>query len=51
MWALIIEALVAFLLLAFIVWWTMYAGRKPDRPAAPEQPAAGQETGPDERMK
>lgn len=33
MWILMIEALVAFLLLAFIVWWTMFAGRKPAPPA------------------
>ena len=30
MWALMIEAGVAFFLLVFIVWWTMYSGRKPD---------------------
>ncbi len=29
MWVLIIEALVAFFLLVFIVWWTMYSGKKP----------------------
>lgn len=33
MWILILEALAAFFLLAFIVWWTMYAGRKPAPPA------------------
>lgn len=33
MWILMIEALVAFLLLAFIVWWTMFAGKKPAPPA------------------
>ncbi|MBG6223163.1 MULTISPECIES: hypothetical protein [unclassified Janthinobacterium] len=33
MWILMIEALVAFFLLAFIVWWTMYAGKKPTPPA------------------
>ncbi|MGK5025229.1 hypothetical protein [Janthinobacterium sp. RB2R34] len=27
MWILVIEAMVAFFLLAFIVWWTMYAGK------------------------
>jgi hypothetical protein len=29
MWVLMIEALVAFFLLVFIVWWTMYQGKKP----------------------
>ncbi|MDI3295346.1 hypothetical protein [Janthinobacterium tructae] len=33
MWILMIEALVAFFLLAFIVWWTMYSGKKPTPPA------------------
>ncbi|MEG2033052.1 MAG: hypothetical protein RR376_20570 [Janthinobacterium sp.] len=32
MWILMIEALVAFFLLAFIVWWTMYSGKKPTPP-------------------
>jgi len=32
MWILILEALVAFFLLAFIVWWTMFAGKKPSPP-------------------
>jgi hypothetical protein len=32
MWILMIEALVAFFLLAFIVWWTMYSGKKPAPP-------------------
>lgn len=32
MWVLLLEAGVAFLLLAFIVWWTMFSGRKPDAP-------------------
>jgi hypothetical protein len=29
MWLLIVEAGVALFLLVFIVWWTMYSGRKP----------------------
>ncbi len=33
MWLLLLEAGVAFLLLAFIVWWTMFSGRKPEPPA------------------
>lgn len=32
MWLLLLEAGVAFLLLAFIVWWTMFSGRKPEPP-------------------
>lgn len=35
MWLLMIEALVAFFLLVFIVWWTMYSGKKPTRHTAP----------------
>ncbi len=39
MWLLMIEALVAFFLLAFIVWWTMYSGKTPPRPSrAPAEP-------------
>ena len=30
MWLLIIEALIALGMLVFIVWWTMFSGRKPD---------------------
>jgi hypothetical protein len=39
MWVLMIEAMVAFFLLVFIVWWTMYQGKKPEQhtQAAPEQ--------------
>ncbi len=37
---LLLEALGAMLLLVFIVWWTMFSGRKKgelrDRPASPE---------------
>jgi hypothetical protein len=35
MWLLILEALGALALLIFLVWWTMFSGRKrgePDRP-------------------
>ena len=28
MWLLILEAFAALALLAFIVWWTMFSGRK-----------------------
>lgn len=30
MWLLILEALLALGLLVFIVWWTMFSGRKKD---------------------
>ncbi|MDB5761225.1 MAG: hypothetical protein JWQ21_220 [Herminiimonas sp.] len=30
MWVLLLEAGVALFLLVFIVWWTMFSGRKPD---------------------
>lgn len=33
MWLLILEALAALALLLFIVWWTMFSGRRPDREA------------------
>ena len=42
MWILMLEAGVAFFLLVFIVWWTMFAGRKdppPDEPARKDQDA------------
>ncbi len=29
MWILLVEALLALFLLVFIVWWTMFAGKKP----------------------
>ena len=29
MWILVIEAVAALFLLVFIVWWTMYSGKKP----------------------
>jgi hypothetical protein len=29
MWILFVEAGVALFLLVFIVWWTMYSGKKP----------------------
>jgi hypothetical protein len=42
MWILMIEAVFAFFLLVFIVWWTMYSGRKPNPPIRkkplPKQP-------------
>ena len=32
MWILMVEAGVALFLLVFIVWWTMYSGKKPTNP-------------------
>jgi hypothetical protein len=32
MWLLALEACVAFGLFTFIVWWTMFSGRKPEQP-------------------
>lgn len=32
MWILMLEAGVALFLLVFIVWWTMFSGRKPEPP-------------------
>ncbi|MCC2958404.1 hypothetical protein LK542_22595 [Massilia sp. IC2-477] len=39
MWILMVEAGVALFLLVFIVWWTMFAGRKDvrDDPAQEQQ--------------
>jgi hypothetical protein len=35
---LILEASAAFFIFVFIVWWTMFSGRKPDRkPSASKQ--------------
>lgn len=39
MWILMVEAGVALFLLVFIVWWTMFAGRKDVR----DDPAQGQQ--------
>lgn len=37
MWILMVEAGVALFLLVFIVWWTMYSGKKPiDRDHPPQ---------------
>lgn len=36
MWLLMLEAGVALFLLVFIVWWTMFSGKKPTRPTRQE---------------
>lgn len=40
MWLLLLEALLAMMILVFIVWWTMFSGQKPValRPAKPALP-------------
>ena len=37
MWLLILEALAALALLIFIVWWTMFSGRRPERDAGDDE--------------
>ena len=41
---LLLEALGAMLLLVFIVWWTMFSGRKNGELKDPEQPAPDAES-------
>lgn len=46
MWLLMLEAGVALFLLLFIVWWTMFSGKRPDhhpgeRPAPPKDEERG----------
>jgi len=38
MWLLIVEALAALGLLVFIVWWTMFSGRRKDEPPRDDEP-------------
>ena len=47
MWVLMVEAGVAFFLLVFIVWWTMYSGKKP----VPRKPALEDQSPADEQDK
>lgn len=42
MWLLMLEAGVALFLLVFIVWWTMFSGKK-HSPPAPRKPEAPQD--------
>ncbi len=40
MWLLLLEALIALLVLLFIVWWTMFSGRRHgERPDEEDEPA------------
>jgi len=41
MWLLILEALAALALLLFIVWWTMFSGRRPEPKAGDEERGDG----------
>jgi hypothetical protein len=41
MWLVLLEAGIAMFLLIFIVWWTMFSGRKPDRSATRPPPESG----------
>ncbi len=50
MWLLIAEAGVALFLLVFIVWWTMYSGKKPTDQRPPEQGAPGKNDAPDQQQ-
>lgn len=43
MWLLALEACGATLLFVFIVWWTMFSGRKPDKPPQSTQIKKGKE--------
>jgi len=36
MWILLVEAGAAMFLLIFIVWWTMFSGKKPDHSSQPK---------------
>jgi hypothetical protein len=43
MWVIFVEASAAAFVFVFIVWWTMFSGRKPEPP--PEQPEADGQSG------
>jgi hypothetical protein len=43
MWLLLLEALGALLILVFIVWWTMFSGRREQRRDDWENPNAGKD--------
>ncbi|HEX6362027.1 MAG TPA: hypothetical protein VFZ93_03670 [Albitalea sp.] len=38
MWVIVLEALAALALLAGIVWWTMFAGRRRGERRGPDEP-------------
>jgi len=41
MWVIFVEAAAAMFLFVFIVWWTMFSGKKSDQP--PEKPLLKQD--------
>ena len=41
MWLLFLEAGLALGLLVFIVWWTMFSGRRKGEPPSPDDNAPG----------
>ena len=43
MWVLILEAVAALGLLVFIVWWTMFSGRRPEPGPSPDGGDSGDE--------
>lgn len=45
MWLLLLEAFMAMMVLIFIVWWTMFSGRKPEA-SLEEPPASRDKPGP-----
>lgn len=53
MWLLMLEAGVALFLMVFIVWWTMFSGKKPEPPAAsrpsPQEDKRDDQDAPDKR--
>jgi hypothetical protein len=49
MWLLFVEAGVALFLLVFIVWWTMFSGRKPDHASKEKAPPPGDDAPNDPR--
>jgi hypothetical protein len=49
MWLLFVEAGVALFLLIFIVWWTMFSGRKPDHSSHEKAPSPDDDASNDPR--
>lgn len=47
MWILLLEAGAALFLLVFVVWWTMFAGRKPEQQAPSSRKRARENDTPD----
>jgi hypothetical protein len=45
MWVIFVEAAGAMFLFVFIVWWTMFAGRKPEPPPEKPLPQQDEKTG------